>query len=89
MRAGDLRAPLDAYLAVRRAVGFAMRPEARLLRDFIAFLERRGLDHPVGAQAALDWATSTTPRCGPGGQARRLSVAPRVPGLPPRRTPGG
>lgn len=52
MRAGDLRASLDTYLAVRRAVGFPMRPEARLFRDFIAFLERRGLDHPVSAQAA-------------------------------------
>jgi integrase len=75
MSAEGLRSRLDAYLALRRALGSAMRPDERLLRDFITFVEARGLGGPVRARAALEWATSTADRCGPGGQARRLSVA--------------
>ena len=33
---------LQTYVALRRAVGFAMRPEAHLLQDFVEHLERRG-----------------------------------------------
>jgi len=75
MRAGELRGRLAPYLALRRALGSAMRPEEPLLRDFIGFVEARGLEDPVHAHLAVDWATSTAARCGRGGQARRLSVA--------------
>jgi len=73
MMATELRARLDSYLALRRALGFAMRPDERLLRSFIAFLEQRGLDGPLRAQSALEWATGI--RSGPGHQAHRLTVA--------------
>lgn len=73
MTTGRLCGQLDAYLALRRALGFAMCPDERLLRDFIAFLDRRGVDGPVRAQAALEWATAVS--CGPGYQARRLTIA--------------
>jgi len=73
MTARELRDQLDSYLALRRALGFAMRPDERLLRSFLAFLEQRGLNGPLRAQAALEWATGI--RCGPGHQAHRLTVA--------------
>jgi integrase len=52
-----------------------MRAEERLLRQFLVFVEAGGSSGPLRAQVALEWACSTAPRCGPGGQARRLSVA--------------
>lgn len=75
MTAAELHDRLERYLALRRAVGFQMRAEERLLRDFLAFVEARGSTDPLRAQAAVDWACSTAARCGPGGQARRLGVA--------------
>ena len=50
---------LQTYVALRRAVGFAMRPEAHLLQDFVEHLERRGHDVPV-AQVAVEWASTST-----------------------------
>jgi integrase len=60
---------LDSYLALRRALGFAMRPEERLLRDFVTYLDVR---HDVAsvAQVAVEWATAT----GGASHARRLSI---------------
>ena len=52
------RQQLHAYLALRRALGFAMRPEARLLQDFVTYLERQG-DRTSVAQIAVEWATAT------------------------------
>ena len=50
---------LQTYVALRRAVGFTMRPEAQLLQDFVEHLERRGHDVPV-AQVAVEWASAST-----------------------------
>jgi integrase len=75
MNSSELHDRLERYLALRRAVGFQMHAEERLLRDFLAFVEARGSTGPLRAQAAVDWACSTAERCGPGGQARRLGVA--------------
>jgi integrase len=75
MKPGDLEMRLEGYLGLRRAVGFAMKAEERLLRDFIAFLDRYGLDGAVQARDAIEWVTSTQERCGARRQARRLSVA--------------
>ncbi len=65
----------DAYVALRRALGYTMRPEERLLRDFVAFLERQYPTDPVPAHAAVRWATTTTRPVGPGTHAHRLSIA--------------
>lgn len=75
MNPGELRSRLDRYLALRRALGFEMRAEERLLRSFVAFVEARDESALLRARVALDWACSTAERCGPGGQARRLSIA--------------
>jgi len=45
---------LDAYLSFRDALGFQMRVERTLLRDFIRFVEVRGEDGPIRAQWAVE-----------------------------------
>jgi len=74
MTPGEIRARLERYLGLRRARGFAMRAEERLLRDCVGCVEARALPGPIRAQVALDWACATAGRWGPGGQARRLTV---------------
>lgn len=68
---------LDGYLALRRAVGFSMRPEERLLRDFVRYLDQRASDPGSVAQIAVAWATTQAVRGGTHSQSRRLSVARR------------
>src|SRR5215471_16519486 len=66
---------LDAYLSFRDALGFQMRVERTLLRDFVRFVEVRGEDGPIRAQWAVEWACALSARRGPGGAAQRLSMA--------------
>ncbi len=70
----ELRNHLQRYLELRRALGFEMRLEGRLLHDFVKFLEARALPGPLVAQAALDWACLRG-AMNSGWQARRLSIA--------------
>ena len=46
---------IEAYLALRRATGFAMLNAECLLRSFAAFATERGQTH-VHAQTAIEWA---------------------------------
>jgi len=46
---------VDEYLELRRAVGFKLEREARLLPDFVAYLDRRGA-RTVTVELALAWA---------------------------------
>ena len=50
---------IEAYLALRRATGFAMLNAEYLLKSFAAFAAERGQTH-VHTQTAIDWAA-----CGP------------------------
>ena len=50
---------LQTYVALRRATGFSMQREERLLHDFVEHLERRGHDAPV-APVAVEWASAST-----------------------------
>jgi len=75
MSASSWRDRCDAYVALRRALGFTMRPEQRVLRDFVAFLERHHRTDTVPAHAAVTWATTTTRPVSPGRHAHRLSIA--------------
>lgn len=59
------------YVALRRALGFTMRPEERVLREFVDFVERQP-DAAGTAHATVTWAARTG---GPGTRARRLSIA--------------
>jgi len=72
MTGADLENHLERYLELRRALGFEMRVEGRLLRDFLTFLQSRTLAEPLIAQAAVEWASS---RGGSKYQAGRLSMA--------------
>ncbi len=72
MTSADLQKHLDRYLELRRALGFEMRIEGRLLNDFVTFLQGRTSAEPLIAQAAIDWAIS---RGGANWQAKRLSIA--------------
>ena len=63
------RQHLQVYVALRRAIGFSMRREARCLEDFVEHLERHGHNAPV-AQVAVEWASASTESQ----HARRLSI---------------
>lgn len=52
----DLHAAVESYLTTRRALGFKLEREGRLLPDFVAGLDRAGLS-TVTVDAALAWAT--------------------------------
>ena len=56
---------LDEYLRVRRALGFALEREGRLLPQFVAFVERHGSPH-ITAVLAINWAIAS-----PGGSAKQ------------------
>ena len=66
---------LAAYLSLREALGFHLRAEQLLLPEFVAFLHVQGITGPIRAQLALEWACQASARRGPGGAARRLSIA--------------
>jgi hypothetical protein len=68
---------LAAYLSLRAALGFQMRAEKLLLPEFVAFVQAQGLTGPIRAQLALEWACRGSAHRGPGGAARRLSMARR------------
>ena len=72
-----LDAPLVAYLSLREALGFQMRAEKILLPEFVAFVNAQRLTGPIRAQLVLEWACHASIRRGPGGSARRLSIARR------------
>jgi integrase/recombinase XerD len=50
-----LRQDLDAYLALRRALGFQLAGEEKLLTQFVGYLDQRAAT-VITAQAALEWA---------------------------------
>ena len=70
----QLRTAAQDYLTMRRALGFKLIDQGRLLMEFVGYCEQHGLDH-VHTDAAVDWATHP-PRGGRDRvyQARRLMV---------------
>ncbi len=68
----DLRAELDNYLAIRRALGFKLERAELLLRDFIAYLDANGID-TITTDAAFAWA-SMPAKASTGWWGHRLSV---------------
>lgn len=66
---------VESYLAVRRAMGFALHSEGTLLQSFAAFSEAAGKDH-VCTETAIEWAgsaRSTTTRARRLGQVIRFA----------------
>jgi integrase/recombinase XerD len=60
------------YLAMRRAAGYRLRQEGRMLTGFVSYLEECGTGR-VTTEAALAWATKPA-GADPGWHAARLSV---------------
>ena len=77
MSADDLLLRVECYVAVRRALGYAVRSEEKLLKDFVQFLELNGASGPIRAQTAIEWACAPAPGRGPSGKASRLKVVRR------------
>jgi len=74
MKETSLHTRLDAYLALREALGFSMRACRKSLQNFVAYLENHNNGTPIRAQLAVDWACSTSATCGVSGQAARLGL---------------
>jgi hypothetical protein len=68
-----LQAHVDEYLRLRRALGFKLKEEGRLLEQFVAYLEAAGAN-TVSSELAICWARLP---CGvhPNLWAKRLSIA--------------
>ena len=66
---------IEAYLAFRRATGFAMLNAEYLLKSFAAFATERGQTH-VHTQTAIDWAA-----CGPSVAQRDAMSGLKTPGM--------
>jgi integrase/recombinase XerD len=71
----DLHLYLDTYLSVREALGFQMRAERTLLRDFVRFVENAQVSDSICAQLAVDWACASSSTRGTSGASQRLSMA--------------
>ncbi len=67
-----LREALAGYLDLRRGLGFALERDAKLLNQFIAYLEERG-SGTVTVTDALAWAT-LPPSASPGWLRLRMQV---------------
>jgi hypothetical protein len=64
----SVRTAAEDYLATRRALGFKLGLQGRLLLQFVGYLEDCGLE-TVTAEAAMAWATAAggrrdAARCG-------------------------
>jgi hypothetical protein len=68
----SLRAALDEYLAVRRALGYQLRLTGRLLRRFVEFAEHEHADY-ITTELALTWATQPA-HAQPAQWANRLAM---------------
>src|SRR6516225_8984529 len=77
MRTDELLLRVECYVAVRKALGYAVRSEEKLLKDFIQFLELNKASSPIRAQTAIEWACTPAPGRGPSGEASRLKVVRR------------
>lgn len=71
----SLRTAAEDYLAMRRALGFKLGLQGRLLMQFVDYLEGRGLE-TVTAEAAMAWATAP-PNASPVWHGMRFGVARR------------
>ena len=66
-----LHQALEDYLAMRRALGYKLQREGKVLPQFLDFIKERGEQH-LSTEAALAWAT--LPASGPGWWSARLRI---------------
>ena len=79
-----MRAKVEAYLSFRRGLGFRLKVEGGMLRQFAAFADAAGHRGPLTTEFLLLWAqaTTSTDRLY---AARRLEVVRCLARLSPRR----
>jgi hypothetical protein len=83
-----LREALAGYLELRRNLGFTLARDAKLLDQFIAYLEERG-SSTVTVTDALVWATlppDASPGCGCGCRWCAVSLPTCAPWIQPPRS---
>src|SRR5712691_4796307 len=69
----DLRQAAQDYLAMRRALGFSLEGQGRLLISFIGYLEQAGATS-ITTDLAAAWAARTRPGTNPAQWNHRLTV---------------
>ena len=74
MSCRDLFLRVECYVSLRRALGYVVTSEEKLLKDFVRFVEAQMVTGPIRAQIALDWACMPSPGRGLAGQTSRLKV---------------
>jgi integrase/recombinase XerD len=65
---------VECYVGLRRAIGYTVRYEEKLLKNFVQFLASQDVSGPIRAQMAIDWACAPAPGRGLAGQASRLKL---------------
>ena len=65
---------VDEYLKARRGLGFGLKKQEGLLRDFARHAERIGHSGPVTIELAVQWARSSSRSSNPAQAARRLAI---------------
>ncbi|WP_115107311.1 tyrosine-type recombinase/integrase, partial [Paraburkholderia lacunae] len=73
----ELRDHLDAYLAVREALGFDDAARKVLLSSFVEYVISADGRWPIDARLAVEWACGLSSVRSPAGQASRLSTVRR------------
>ena len=74
MNVNELLLQVECYVGFRKAIGYTVHSEEKLLKDFVAFLLPGTVHDPIRAQTAVDWACTPSPGRGLAGQASRLKV---------------
>jgi integrase/recombinase XerD len=70
----DLLLQVECYVGLRKAIGYSVHSEEKLLKDFVASLFSGTVCGPIRAQTAVDWACTPSPGRGLAGQSSRLKV---------------
>lgn len=65
-----LRSHVEAYLRLRRSLGFHTPPITHNLRELLEYVEAKGFSWPIHTQTILDWVGAA--HCGLPGQRMRL-----------------
>ena len=72
MTASDIQCRLEAYLELRRSLGFVISYGAYALKELLQYVQAKGLSWPIQSQTILDWIAAAGLHCGPAGQRARL-----------------
>ena len=72
MNLAQLQVHVEAYLKLRRSLGFQTQFETYNLRELLGYVEAQGFSWPIRTQTILDWISAASAHCGLPGQKMRL-----------------